>query len=111
MHRVRVGDHFGICHEAIGCTYSEKKSIKHKNTKGGDFVSCTVSLKLLIVSKTYLRVRRKIVQDTTKHSQYYRIPGNFCGVKLLRIENFANKNVANCLLVVINYSFILHATP
>ena len=42
MHRVRVGDHFGICHEAIGCIYSEKKSIKHKNTKGGDFVSCTV---------------------------------------------------------------------
>ena len=32
----------------------------------------------------------------------YRIPGNFCGVKLLRIENFANKNVANCLLVVVS---------
>ena len=47
MHRVRVGDHFGICHEAIGCTYSEKKSIKHKNTKGGDFVSCTVLFALL----------------------------------------------------------------
>ena len=42
MHRVRVDDHFRICYEAIGCTYSEKKSIKHKNTKGGDFVSCTV---------------------------------------------------------------------
>ena len=45
MHRVRVGDYFRICHEAIGCTYSEKKSIKHKNTKCDDFVSCTVHVR------------------------------------------------------------------
>ena len=49
MHRVRVGDHFHICHEAIECTSSDKKGIKHKNTKCNDFVSHTVfGSKLLI---------------------------------------------------------------
>ena len=52
MHRVRVGDHFDICHEAIGCTYSEKKSIKHKNTKDGNFVSCTVYVAARKINET-----------------------------------------------------------